>query len=158
MSQDADQSQGEISTASADYPGWQEWWLTHRFKERFPYDIPTPGHLQSMAAIVEGLGSPWNIPTNWDKCKWYHTAKGAISFTYGRDLATYDRDRLTSLVLAAHKHSVRIEIEPCNPRYLRLIFWPRVPDGDSFASKHPTLEDLARRAEKEKSECSAPRW
>jgi len=136
----------ERIAAEVPYPNWQDWWLVARFKEAYPHDIPTPGHLQAMAAIVDGLGSPWNIPTNWGRCKWYHTAKGAISLTYGRDLATFDHDKLTALVLAAHKNCVRVEIEPCNPQYLRIVFWPRETDGERIYARHPTLNDLASRA------------
>jgi len=128
------------------YPNWREWWLVARFKEAYPHDIPTPGHLQAMAAIVDGLGSPWNIPTNWDRCKWYHTAKGAISFAYGRDVASHDFDKLTCLVLAAHHHCVRVEIEPCSPQHLRMIFWPRDRNDTRNALRHPTLADLSSRA------------
>lgn len=130
------------------YSDWQDWWLVRRFKEKLPHDIPTPGHLQAMAAIVDGLGSPWNIPTNWDRCRWYHTAKGAISIVYRRDLATHDFDRLTRLVLAAHAHCVRVEIEPCSPQAVRIIFWPRDHDAKENMSRHPTLADLAGRAMK----------
>ena len=128
------------------YPDWKDWWLVMQFKYRHPHDIPTPGHLQCMAAIVEGLGSPWNVLNNWDRCNWYHSAKGAISFAYSRNLATYDSDRLTTLVLAAHRNHVRVEIEPCNMQRVRVIFWPRDPNGDSFCARHPSLCDLSERA------------
>lgn len=128
------------------YPNWREWWLVARFKERFPNATPTPRHIQAMAAIVEGLGSPWNISTSWDRCKWNHAPNGAISFACRRDLATHDFNHLTSLVLAAHKHSVRVEIEPCTPTHLRIIFWPRDPAATSNMARHPTLAELAERA------------
>lgn len=128
------------------YPDWRDWWLCARFKEALPYDIPTPGHLQAMAAIVDGLGSPWNISTNWDRCKWYHTRKGAISFAYRSDVATHDFDKLTKLVLAAHAHCVRVEIEPCNAQCVRMIFWPRDIDARDNMNRHPTLVDLSERA------------
>lgn len=128
------------------YPDWRQWWLVARFKAAFPHDIPTPGHLQAMAAIVEGLGSPWNISTNWDRCKWYHSAKGAISFACRTDLATWDHDPLTKLVLAAHRNCVRVEITPCNMQAIRLIFWPRDPGNVHTFERHPTLAELAERA------------
>ncbi len=129
------------------YPGWEEWWLVRRFKEAYPHDIPTPGHLQAMAAIVDGLGSPWDIPTNWDRCKWCHTAKGAISFARRHGIATYDSARLTDVVLAAHLHSVRVEIEPCGPQLLRLIFWPRDATETDWSLRHPTIGELIAKAE-----------
>jgi len=128
------------------YPNWREWWLVRQFNCAYPHDTPTPGHLQCMAAICDGLGSPWNVLTNWSRCNWYHTAKGAISFAYPRALCTYDSDRLTSLVLAAHKHRVRVEIEPCNMQNIRIIFWPRDRKSSEFCARHPSLDDLANRA------------
>mgnify|MGYP000609010778 CR=1 FL=1 len=134
-------------SADERYANWHSWWLVHRFKEKHPHDIPTPGHVRVFAAIVDGLGSPWNIATTWTRCRWYHTAKGAVSFALRTNgLSTYDHDKLTRLVLAAHRHQVRVEIKPCNMQYVRVIFWPRDLDDDSFAAGHPTLADLARRA------------
>lgn len=126
-----------------DYLDWQNWWLVARFKSRYPHDIPTPGHLQAMAAIVEGLGSPWNISTNWDRCEWYHSAKGAISLVYRNSISTYDHDKLTKIVLAAHRNCVRIEIEGCGPRMMRVTFWPRDRGQTDWSCKHPDLADLA---------------
>lgn len=129
------------------YEGWQEWWLVREFNRKYPHDIPTPGHLQAMAAIVEGLGSPWNIGTNWNKCKWYHSAKGAIQINCtAHRLATHDFGALTNLVLAAHRNCVRVDIAPCNAQYVRITFWPRDPAATSNMERHPTLEDLASRA------------
>lgn len=127
------------------YPNWREWWLAARFRESYPHDIPTPGHLQAMAAIVDGLGSPWNISTNWKRCNWYHTAKGAISLCQRSRLATHDSDRLTRLVIAAHQHSVRVEIEPAGPTTIRVIFWPRDRAAKESMERHPTLDELSAR-------------
>lgn len=129
------------------YPDWKDWWLVARFKDSYPHDIPTPGHLQAMAAMVEGLGSPWNISTNWAKARWYHSTRGAIqiSLAGGRGLATFDFDHMTKLVIAAHRHCVRVEVEPCNPQYIRVTFWPRDPDATAMFERHPTLADLIAR-------------
>jgi hypothetical protein len=146
MTQDGELMQLEKPSLPS-YEGWQEWWLVREFNRKYPYDIPTPGHLQSMATIVEGLGSPWNIPTNWDRCKWYHTAKGGISLNYGGSkLATHDFGALTNLVLAAHRNCVRVEIEACNMNFVKISFWPRDPAGKHTFERHPTLHDLASRA------------
>lgn len=127
------------------YPNWRDWWLVGKFKAAYPHDMPTPGHLQCMATIVEGLGAPWNIPTNWAQCKWYEAAKGAISFTYGGTLASYDNARLTDLVVAAHANAVRVELEPCNPQYLRIRLYPRRPAASDSWARHPTLDQLESR-------------
>lgn len=135
-----------VAPGYARYPNWREWWLVSEFRRKYPHDIPTPGHLQSMAAIVDGLGSPWNIPTNWDKCNWYKTTRGAISLTYRHGLATFDSGRLTSLVLAAHRNCVRVEIAPAGPTNIRITFWPRDPDATSGFERHPDLAELAAKA------------
>lgn len=54
-------------------------------------------------------------------------------------LSTTDHDQLTRLVIAAHDHCVRVEIKPCNPQLLRLIFTNRLRGGDNMES-HPTIE------------------
>lgn len=136
----------EALDPSARYRDWRKWWLVARFRERYPHDIPTPGHLQAMATMVDGLGSPWNISTNWKRCNWYHNAWGAVSIFYRSDLCTFDFDHLTRLVLAAHKHRVRVEIEAGNMQGVRIIFWPRDERGESMSDRHPTLEELAAKA------------
>jgi len=128
------------------YPAWKSWWLTARFKERYKHDIPTPGHLQVMACIVEGLGAPWNIPTQWRTVDWYLTAKGATSLNYASDLSSFDFDKLTKLVLAAHMHAVRVTVRPCSPTMLKLRFYPRDPGETATSTRHPTLADLSKAA------------
>lgn len=135
-----------------EYPDWENWWLVGRFRDKYKHDIPTPGHLRAMAAIVDGLGSPWNISTNWDRCNWYASTRGAISLvvTSGR-FASFDFDYLTRMVIAAHKHCVRVEIEARNMQKLLVTFWPRDRARTNQFDRHPTLDDLAERAIKAKS-------
>jgi hypothetical protein len=81
-------------------------------------------------------------------------ADGVRMVHYG-DLCTYDFDRLTSLVVIAHKHAIRVEVAPCNPRTLAIIAHRRkhTPKGErrSITSEHPGLEDLIERSRKEVS-------
>ena len=62
---------------------------------------------------------------------------------YG-DLSTYDWNRLTTLVLLAHRDFVRIEIASSGPRMVRVIAHRRGPkkDGDAVHERHPSLDDL----------------
>jgi hypothetical protein len=64
-----------------------------------------------------------------------------VILTLGRwhNLSTYDFDGLTRLVVGAHDAAIRVQIEPCNPRYLRVSFHPRKRHGRGPES-HPTLE------------------
>lgn len=73
----------------------------------------------------------------WDKRKPYGDG---LTVTVFQDLATYDFDRLTRLVVAAHDHCVRLQIDSGGPRHLALRFWPRQREGD-ITRRHPTMED-----------------
>lgn len=63
-----------------------------------------------------------------------------VVVTMGRwhNLSTYDFDGLTRLVIGAHDAAIRVQIEPCNPRYLRISFHPRKRSG-SGPESHPTI-------------------
>lgn len=58
---------------------------------------------------------------------------------YG-DLATWDFDALTRLVLLAHDRCVRVEVTPCNMQYLRIAIWQRHTRLGGIAERHPTIE------------------
>lgn len=72
----------------------------------------------------------------------------AINF-YG-DLSTYDFNRLTRLVLLAHRDFIRIEIASSGPRMVKIIAHRRRPreDGDRQYQRHPSLDDLIEEARK----------
>lgn len=57
---------------------------------------------------------------------------------YG-DLATYDFDLLTRLVLLAHERCIRVGIQPCGPRHVRIGI-SRRERTDSIFTNHPTIE------------------
>lgn len=67
-----------------------------------------------------------------------------IAITYRGDLSTFDFDRLTSLVLLAHLHCVRISIGAASPREVRIIVHRRKPEGN-LMQRHPSLEELKAR-------------
>ena len=67
-------------------------------------------------------------------------------------LATFDRDALTRLVVAAHDQCARVEIAPCNPRYLKIIISNRVRDSEHGVDRHPTLEEATESIRKIKVE------
>ena len=58
---------------------------------------------------------------------------------YG-DLATYDLDTLTRLVIAAHDECVRAEISSSGPRRVRVLLHPRYGREGDFSKRHPTIE------------------
>jgi hypothetical protein len=86
-------------------------------------------------------------------------AKYLVAHVRG-DLATFDFPELTRLVLAAHRHAVRVGVSAQFYRYvstddeevtgpaacLRLTLHAREHDGESGWERHPTLADLAEQA------------
>ena len=71
-----------------------------------------------------------------------------VCINYHGDLSTHDFDRLTRIVLLAHKHAVRIELASIGPGMVRIIAHRR-KHGDRRDLRsyewHPSLEDLARK-------------
>ena len=61
---------------------------------------------------------------------------------YG-DLATFDFNELTILVLAAHKYCVRVSINPSGRGLVKLLFHDRKREG-GFTERHPTIEDAIK--------------
>jgi hypothetical protein len=62
-------------------------------------------------------------------------------------MSTFDFDDLTRLVVMAHDRHIRVEIEGAAPHYLRLIFYKRERDGDTY-HRHPTMEESIERIRK----------
>ncbi|MCA0270415.1 MAG: hypothetical protein LCH53_14520 [Bacteroidetes bacterium] len=63
-------------------------------------------------------------------------------------LSTFDSDGLTRLVLLAHDHALRVEVEAAAHGYLRLVMHGRSHKEKSLARHHPTLEDAVARHRK----------
>lgn len=55
------------------------------------------------------------------------------------DLATYDFDRLTKLVIMAHDKCIRVSVQPHQFKTLRIAIWKRAREG-GLSLRHPTLE------------------
>lgn len=61
------------------------------------------------------------------------------SITSDRDLATFDGDTLSRLVFLAHDRAVRVEIQPCNMRFVRIAVHARSRRDGSIFKRHPSL-------------------
>jgi hypothetical protein len=81
----------------------------------------------------------YHIERNVRKVEWGNDFYIKLNLDDGGSFATWDGNNLTRLVLAAHAMAIRIEIEPCNPRYMRLYFHRRRREG-GIAERHPTIE------------------
>lgn len=57
------------------------------------------------------------------------------------DLSTFDGDVLTQLVVRCHDACIRISIEACTPRYVRVVFHRRTGREGSLYERHPSIED-----------------
>jgi len=62
-------------------------------------------------------------------------------------MSTFDWDRLTYLLLIAHRYRIRIEIGSSGPRAIKIIAHRRKAEG-TLSVRHPGLEDLRALCEK----------
>lgn len=75
-----------------------------------------------------------------------------VTICYGNDLSTFDADRLTSLVLLAHRDGIRVEVSgDGGPRQVRISCHKRISSDDRkeffIDQRHPTLTSLKSRIE-----------
>lgn len=81
-----------------------------------------------------------------------HPFGEGICINYYGDLSTFDFDRLTRLVLVAHRFSVRIEIASSGPGMVKIIAHRRSLEKQAGRSRwHPDLNCLKILAEDAKS-------
>jgi hypothetical protein len=97
-------------------------------------------------AVLCAAGSAYNLPINWERVDWISTT--GLLVRYGGELATYDSDGLTAIVLAAHRLAVRVAIQPSRggrPAFF-ILLTARSQEHDSQWGRHPTIEQaIARR-------------
>lgn len=67
-----------------------------------------------------------------------------VSINISTDLATFDGNLLTRLVVGAHDRAIRVSIRSAGQRHVGLLFHPREREGH-FAQRHPTIEDAIAR-------------
>jgi hypothetical protein len=58
-----------------------------------------------------------------------------------QELATFDFNRLTALVVAAHDRCVRVSVVSSGPNMVKIVLFPRKGRGGSMSERHPTIED-----------------
>lgn len=63
-----------------------------------------------------------------------------IEYNIYHDLSTWDGNELTKFVILCHDECIRLEVNPCNFRYLKLRFHQRTRTG-GIAQRHPTIEE-----------------
>lgn len=92
--------------------------------------------------LAEFAGGKHHLP------KVYEWGDG-VCINWGQGLSTYDFDRLTRLVLLAHRYAIRVDIGSSGPGMVRIIChrraWLRQFDR-TLSTHHPNLADLAYQA------------
>ena len=108
----------------------------------------TPDQLFCVNLLSEWAHGDHHLPNK------IHTCGQGVSINHYGDLSTWDFDRLTALVVLAHKYAVRIEIGSSGPNMVRIKAHRRTHyDGvgeKCICKHHPTLDDLIARCEKAK--------
>lgn len=98
-----------------------------------------PSPLGALVADILGVvyGGIYNAPINHRKVAWADPLWIEVA-AYG-SLDTYDGNRLTKLVFLAHALCVRVEVNPCNMKHLKICFSPREREGGTW-KRHPTID------------------
>ena len=95
---------------------------------------PTEDQEYCRKAFSRWVGGDHHLP------KVYEWGLGICISVHG-DLSTFDWDRLTYLVLIAHRYHIRIEIGSSGPRAVRIIAHRRKSEG-TLSVRHPGLSEL----------------
>ena len=103
---------------------------------------PTPEQMELVYFLARWAHGTHHFNGNVNQC-----GKGVTLTRSETDMSTFDGDKLTWLVLLAHKYHVRVEIEAAAPRYIRIHCHQRRQDGDRIWERHPGLDGLIERAE-----------
>ena len=70
-----------------------------------------------------------------------------IAINFSGDLSTFDFNKLTTLVLVAHRYCVRLEVAASGPGRVKIIAHRRKPDACNTIQRHPDLNELIRTCE-----------
>lgn len=102
-------------------------------------DNLTPDQQICADVLAEVFGGYHHLPR-------IHENGTGIAVNVHADLTTHDGNKLTELVLAAHKYAVRIGVESSGPGLVKITAYKR-QHGDKRSLKfweyHPDLKDLS---------------
>lgn len=108
-------------------------------KETYKIELSPLG--EKVATI---LGTVWqglyHIQSNLKKVDWKNPEYIEINIE-SPQLATWDYNRLTQLVVLCHDNCIRMSVEPCNFRILKFYFHQRKGRTGHGWERHPSLED-----------------
>jgi hypothetical protein len=111
----------------------------------------TPDEARCVLTLCSIATGPHNIHLagGWTGGVTWHGDSVCVRMVHPSDLGTTDMDGLTALVLAAHRHAVRVSISPRSNTSLEVWLHARLSADDPSPERglrHPTLRDLAVRA------------
>lgn len=116
---------------------WQSEWVERHLKREM-----TEFQHDAVTLICEAMRcGPYDFAGTFRRAIWEY-GKG-VSFVVRSYFATYDCDGLTRLVVGAHDRCIRVEVEGCGPKMLRVSMWPRNGREGRLYERHPTLEQAA---------------
>ncbi len=74
-----------------------------------------------------------------------------IDVTVDREVATFDSDELTALVVLCHDKQLRCSVAGLAPGYVRLTFHQRLDREGNVGQRHPTMEQAVERVRRERA-------
>lgn len=95
----------------------------------------TPDQDYCIKALSMWVGGDHHLP------KVYECGCG-VAINFSGDLSTFDMNRLTQLVLIAHRYCIRIEIAAGGPGRVKVIAHRRDPESTSLYKRHPNIGEL----------------
>jgi hypothetical protein len=114
-------------------------WIRRAYKvEMSEFGIEVADLLDSLFAGIYHLESKALKRVDWTSKHYVE-----LAMPYPRDVATYDFDLMTALVVASHDRCIRISISPHTFHSLKLFFSPRQRDDSrvlDVSRRMPSLE------------------
>lgn len=96
-----------------------------------------PVEQKAKAVLAAGYYGIHHVPYWHRRREW---GPDGVRVSVFGDMATFDFDTLTRLVVAAHDQCVRLRVMSGGPNMLTLGFTDRVRDGLVY-DRHPTMEE-----------------
>ena len=135
-----------------DHAAWMERQNAALNKRRGKRDAILPEKLTPFQARVVDImgmvgGGIYNAPIcQPQSIDWTYGGRG-VSLMWNREMASFDFDQLTLLVLCCHEARIRVEITSGGPKRLRLSFWQRVSptENPNMACYHPSIDEAVAR-------------
>lgn len=124
-------------TGQTKFDSWQADWVENHLGIMLPDIGRKAVHLLCAA---KGCG-PYDFVSTFRRADWRHGV--GVSLVINGELATWDSNGLSALVIGAHDLCVRVAIEGCGPRLMRVSMWQREGRDGPIHKRHPTMEQAA---------------